>query len=267
MRSRARRHPVVRQAMRLARGDRVRLTIPVPDLRPTARTSDSRSGRTAARSSASTTSGSRAAAGPADASALIVADPSSTFGSDGGRMAATDQAGSPVAHGDLPDAGRPAVVRTARPSAGFRARTVASADQLARLHVAARRRHRPGGVGATRRRAEERAAHMDRVRRRSDVRRRRPRRALPGRPAAVRRHRMARSAAISSAASTGRRPRPIARSGPRRRRSSDAQQAAGRRTGRCRRTARATGASSPRADSGCRFPASTACRPARICRS
>ena len=83
-----------------------------------------------------------------------------------------------------------------RPSAGFPARPVASADQLARLHVTARGRHRTRRVAATRRRSEERAAHMDRVWRRPDAGRRRPGPALSGRTSVVRRtRRMARSAA------------------------------------------------------------------------
>ena len=172
----------------------------------------------------------------------------------------------PCRNGDGWSGGSNRHLRPASAAAGFPARSGASADQLARLHVAARGRHRTRRVGATRRCSEERAAHMDRVWRRPDVRRRRPGRCSFRTNSAVRRTRgMARSAAISSAASTGRRQRPLAQ------RASPASCLTRRRcrtpTGRCRQTARATGAPSRGAVSGCRFQASTACRPARICRS
>ena len=197
----------VRQAVRLARGDRVRLTIPVPIFADSENIRFEIRGGRPRRSNASTTPGSRAAACRGDASALIVADPRDAVwndrpqpGSDGRVGFRAVQDGHRRSDGQLRhDASRGPVQPRRRRSTSCSIRRACPTNWLGYTSLRAVV-DRTGGVGAAERRAEERAAHVDRVRRRSDLRRRRPRATLlPGERRSLRQApRIARSAPTSS---------------------------------------------------------------------
>ena len=232
----------VRQALRLARGERVRITVPVPiaAANENIRFEIREDGKTLERFNYT---GFQSGTPAANASALIVADPSSPFALASAGWARDD------------GRARPAGMSPASRLLDFVLEPSRLPDQLARLHLAARGRHRPEGVGAAERAAEGRAPDVDRVRRGPVLRRRQLAALFPGRPALAAAHDRAVAAYFfgrihlpSSGAITAGRTREDAD-----RHATSLQDcelgAAGEPRG-------ATGARSPRAGSGCRFPAS-----------
>ena len=169
----------VSQSVRLARGDRVRLTIPVPvfGTNENIRFEIRENGKMLERLNYT---GFQSASAPAAASALDCRRSRECDGVHDGELAEVHRrASGTVVLSASPgtgtsDDGRVGHRRRFRCADRLHAAAVASADQLAGVYVAARRHPRAAGMAAAQRSAEERSADMDGLRRRPGVRGWRP---------------------------------------------------------------------------------------------